>query len=442
MLRALFVNNFKALHSLKLKNLKKLNVFIGQNSSGKSSILQSIAFLAQSVGSNITYDGRMVDLGSFENTVFGHRRRRRIRIELSYSIADKAGFFLRIRRGKEPILLHGDAQAHIAVEIGESQITKQELKCPDLGIECDLRRVILDRPRRIEERLMLNGVPVKRHGEGVSKLLQWSLSEVSSKQVDRQQKIAMQQQIDITNELLRIVRNRLNTTFYFSTTRAIKEWSQELRETDSFGALGQDTISMLHHTYSNDPHTFRRIEKWIEKMGVGALFSTIKGAKSSILLGDPMLGIRSNLVNSGFGINQLISVIGQCFTSPQGSVIMIEEPEISLHPGAIGVLTDMFLETISNEKQILLSSHSDRLILELWARVKLGLVSRKDVALYLVEKTSKGVTAKEIELDQRIEEIRKEISSLYEPRSPLEDLLSVAEESGDKDLSKKDLSDL
>ena len=441
MFQALVVHNFKALHSLKLENLKKLNVFIGQNSSGKSSILQSIAFLAQSVGDEITYEGRMVDLGSFENTIFGHRRSRHIRIELSCKTADQRDFFLQIRHGKEPLLLHGDTDVHVAVEIGGDGITKQELKCPELGIECDLSRKIVGRQRRIEDACMLNGVRVSYQG-GVSKLLQWSLNEITSKQVDEQEEMVLQQKIDIANALLRIIRDKLSATFYFSTTRAIKEWSQELRESESFGALGQEAISMLHQTYSNHPHTFKRIAKWIEKMGVGTLFSTTKGAKSSIVLGDPTLGVRSNLVNAGFGINQLISVIGQCFTSPQRSVIMIEEPEISLHPGAIGVLTDMFLETISNEKQILLSSHSDRLILELWARVKLGLVDRKDVALYLVQKTKKGVTAREIELDQRIEEIKSEISSLYEPRSPLEDLLRVAEESGDKDLSKKDLSDL
>ena len=441
MLETLFVDNFKALHNLELKNLKKLNVFIGQNSSGKSSILQSIAFLAQSVDHAITYEGIMADLGSFERTVFGHRRRRQIRIELAYSIAPKEGFFLRIKRGKKPIILRGSTKVHIAVEIGKSGITRQELKCPELGIECDFHTVITDQ-RFTEERLVLNGKPAKRQGNAISHLLMWNVDKILPKKREKQRKAAMQQQIDITNELLRIVRDRLNATFYFSTTRAIKEWSQDLRETNSFGALGQDTISMLHQIYSNDPYTFQRIAKWIDKMGVGTLFSTVKGARSSILLGDPVLEVKSNLVNSGFGINQLISVIGQCFASPQGSVIMIEEPEISLHPGAIGVLADMFLETISNEKQILLSSHSDRLILELWARVKLGLVDRKDVALYLVEKTSKGVTAREIELDQRIEEIKREISSLYEPKSPLEDLLSVAEKSGDKDLSKKDLSDL
>jgi len=148
-------------------------------------------------------------------------------------------------------------------------------------------------------------------------------------------------------------------------------------------------------------------------------------------------------MNSGFGINQIISVIGQCFASPKKGLIIVEEPEISLHPGAIGVLVDMFLETVSEDKQILISSHSDRIILELWARVKLGLIDENDVALYIVKKTrKKGIFAKKIELNQRKEEIRRETTALYEPRSPLEDLLEVAEDSGDKDLSTKDLSEL
>lgn len=409
---------------------------------GKSTILQSIAFLAQSVGSVINYDGRLVDLNSFVDTVFGHRRNRKVRIELSYSIAGKEGSLLQIGPGRKPILLHGDVT--FTVEVGEGGIIEQELRYPDMGITCNFRRPPKTGGRSHPQRLVLNEIPINFRGEGISVLLGWNLYEVASrgKPMDSVSMVATQKQIDVSNMLLRVIRTRLSNTFYFSTTRAIKEWSQELRETNSFGTLGQDTISMLHQIYSNEPHTFRRIAKWIEKMGVGTLFSTTKGANSSILLEDPMLGIKSNLVSSGFGINQLISVIGQCFASPQESLIMIEEPEISLHPGAIGVLTDMIVETISDRKQVFLSSHSDRLALELWARVKLGLVNRKDVALYLVEKSSEGVTAREIKLDQRVKDVMKEIRSLYKPSSPLDALLGVAEESGDRDLSKKDLSEL
>lgn len=310
MLTSLHVSNFKALHSLQLKNLKKINVFIGQNSSGKSSILQSMAFLAQSVGSKIKYTGKMVDLGSFDETVFGHKTRRKIRIDLSFSISNESGDLLiigRPGRRKEPVLLSGNVE--FAVEIGGDGISKQELKSPELEIDCVFSREPTERPGEMGDRLYLNREDVMRLGSTVTHLLKWHLGEPKHKLRGSGAIEYMTEKIDFTNLLLNIVRNKLNTLYYFSTTRAIEEWSQELRETDSFGTLGQDAISMLHHVYSNYPDTFRRIAKWIEKIGVGTLFSTIRGAKSSILLGDPMLGIRSNLVSSGFGINQLIGIV-------------------------------------------------------------------------------------------------------------------------------------
>lgn len=440
MLATLSVENFKALHDLKIGNLRKLSVFIGKNNSGKSSILQSIALLAQSVDRDIQYKGRMVDLGSFEDTVFWHDNRRQMRIEISFRIPEEERFMVMLKHGREPIILHGDIA--VAFQIGAGGIFRQEVKHKGEHIHCVFERVLLDQPRRMEEKATLNGTTVARAGENVTRLLQWSLADVSDREVDLTTKVPLQEKIDITNELLRIVKSRLNTLYYFSTMRAIKDWAQQLAEVESFGTTGQNAISMLHHIYSNSPRKFSRIAKWIDKMGLGTIFSTTRGPYSSILLEDPTIGARSNVVSSGFGVNQLIPVIGECVASPPESVIMIEEPEISLHPGAIGVLVDLFLETITDKKQIMLSTHSDRLILELWSRVKLGLLHKTDVALYLVEKTAEGATVKEIELSGRREEIQGEIRVLYEPRSPLDDLLSVADKSGDKDLSKKDLSEL
>jgi len=181
---------------------------------------------------------------------------------------------------------------------------------------------------------------------------------------------------------------------------------------------------------------------WVMKLGVGRLISGTKGADASIVLEDPILKKRVNIVNFGFGVNQLLSVIGQCFASPQRSTIMIEEPEIHLHAGAIGTLVDMFLETISEDKQILVTTHSDRLIFELWARRKLGLISSDDVRLNIVDKNSNGTFVKPIKLDKRISELRKELRILFKPKSPLDDLLKVAGKSGDKRLSEKDLSQI
>lgn len=162
MLSSLHISNFKALHSLQLKNLKKINVFIGPNSSGKSSILQSVALLAQSVGSEINYEGKMVDLGSFKNTVFGHITKRKIGINLSYSISDESRDILILsrKRGEQPLFFSGNVG--FGVEIDANGIIKHELKYPDLEIECVFRRVTVDQTRGMEEEIFLNRERVTR----------------------------------------------------------------------------------------------------------------------------------------------------------------------------------------------------------------------------------------------------------------------------------------
>ena len=439
MLTSLTLKNFKAIHDIKLKNLKKINVFIGPNNAGKSSFLQSIALIAQSIEKEITYKGKMIDLGSFEETIFGHQSRRKMSIGLSFEINDRDTILVR-KRFKEtnkPVLLFGEVD--LFLEIGNTGINSQAIFNRELKIDLLFNQFIDKKDGSEQQTNTLNKIPINFRGNMVSYLLAWSLRPFHHKMDERQN---FEKLIPIANELIQQIKEKLRNIYYFSTMRAITEWGQELRETDSFGSLGEDAISMLHHVFSNDIDAFHRIEKWIKKFGLGTLFSPIKGSKASILLGDPKLGIKSNLISHGFGVNQLISVIGQCFASPKGSIIMIEEPEISLHPGAINVLTDMFLEVMSEGKQIMLSTHSDRLILELWARVKLGLIDKNDVNLYLIEKTEKGAISKEIELNQRIEEMIRELKSLYKPKSPLDELLKIADESGDKDLSKKDLSEI
>jgi len=42
MIKSIFVRNYRGIRCCKLENLKRVNVFIGRNNSGKSSLLESL----------------------------------------------------------------------------------------------------------------------------------------------------------------------------------------------------------------------------------------------------------------------------------------------------------------------------------------------------------------------------------------------------------------
>ncbi len=80
---------------------------------------------------------------------------------------------------------------------------------------------------------------------------------------------------------------------------------------------------------------------------------------------------------------------------------MIEEPEISLHPDSQAHLAELFAESISEGKQIIITTHSEFLPLTLSIPIQKGLLKTDDIAIYHVEKGLKGTFIKRLELTSK-----------------------------------------
>ena len=74
------IENFKAFGSRQTLPIRPITLIFGPNSSGKSSIFQSMLMLKQTIeepvrgiseyASEMSYKGNLVDLGSYQNLVF------------------------------------------------------------------------------------------------------------------------------------------------------------------------------------------------------------------------------------------------------------------------------------------------------------------------------------------------------------------------------------
>lgn len=64
--------------------------------------------------------------------------------------------------------------------------------------------------------------------------------------------------------------------------------------------------------------------------------------------------------NVGYGISQILPVIVESFSRPQNSWIAIQQPEVHLHPRAQAMLGDLFYDMASYEgKRFIIETHSD-----------------------------------------------------------------------------------
>jgi len=104
-----------------------------------------------------------------------------------------------------------------------------------------------------------------------------------------------------------------------------------------------------------------------------------------------------NITDVGFGISQFLPVLVQCFYAPPGSIIIIEQPEIHLHPSAQTWLADLFIEVIRSGEngasrgiQLIIESHSEHFLRRLQRRIAEKVVSRNEVAAYFCEPGPRG----------------------------------------------------
>lgn len=163
---------------------------------------------------------------------------------------------------------------------------------------------------------------------------------------------------------------------YFPTRRALTERSHPLGEYPSDGlGLNPDLMHSYLHWFLHDkmyerqrtgkPNEVDDVNRWMEEFGLGALSdrpSPGPPVQSTGMFTDKTTNYGAPLIDGGFGGNSMLPILLEAY-SFKGGLLLIEEPEMSLHPGAQATLLDLFLEVARTRgHQVLFTSHSEYLL--------------------------------------------------------------------------------
>ncbi len=97
-------------------------------------------------------------------------------------------------------------------------------------------------------------------------------------------------------------------------------------------------------------------------------------------------GPEVRLTDVGFGVSQVLPVLILCYYAPEGSILILEQPEAHLHPKVQAELADLLIEVVKNRRlQIILESHSEHLLIRLMRRIAEEQISADDTAFYFCE---------------------------------------------------------
>lgn len=106
------------------------------------------------------------------------------------------------------------------------------------------------------------------------------------------------------------------------------------------------------------------------------------------------------LTDVGFGVSQVLPVITLLHYVPEGSTVILEQPEIHLHPLAQANLADVIINVAINRKiQVVLESHSEHFLLRLQTRIAEDVISSSDVKLYFCDAPNGVSEVRRLEID-------------------------------------------
>ncbi len=109
------------------------------------------------------------------------------------------------------------------------------------------------------------------------------------------------------------------------------------------------------------------------------------------------LGIRTSLdtdfhrpVHSGFGLTQVLPIIIAALSADSGDILLIENPEVHLHPAGQGLIGEFLSEVASAGVQVLIETHSDHVLNGVRRAVKGKVLSGAQAVVHFFQGRQEG----------------------------------------------------
>lgn len=211
---------------------------------------------------------------------------------------------------------------------------------------------------------------------------------------------------DLTLMASSLLRNYLKDLVYIRPLRAYPErlyiFSENINE-----QVGQ-TGKMIANTLYKNPEVLYAVNKQLELFDLGyeIKIANFKDSDTSdlsdvfaIRLIDKYTKVNVSLLDVGFGISQILPVIIQSVLS-RNKTIVIEQPEIHIHPRLQAQLGSLLAESVKSfGNRFIIETHSEHLLLRLQKLIRKGELSHEDIAVVYVDRSENGSQCLELRLD-------------------------------------------
>ncbi len=421
MLKSIRIRNFKAWKDTGEVRLAPITVFFGGNSAGKTSLLQFLLMLKQTAESSdrrrVLNPGdsyTAVELGTFQDLIFEHDLKRKLEFELSWSVPKTVQFSDPVTNTSysgNNVIFSGSIASHDDVQYVES--FEYKLREENNG-QASLR--LARQTAKAEYKLTASGYSLKRLPGRA-----WPLPQPTRFYGFPEEVQAYYQNAAFANDLVLALEQQLKRLMYLGPLRDVPKrnypWAGDAPEhvgNDGDGAIEALLAGVnrkISRGINKKAYPFQEVVAgWLKRLGLLESFKATRIAKNrkeyEVRVRTPNSTKEVDLPDVGFGISQVLPVVVESFYVAPHSTVIIEQPELHLHPKVQAELADLFIEAIQSREngadraiQFIIESHSEHFLQRLQRRIAEGELMPEDVAIYFCEAGTDGSTLRELRVN-------------------------------------------
>ncbi|MEJ2705343.1 MAG: DUF3696 domain-containing protein [Sedimentisphaerales bacterium] len=419
MITKLQVKFFKSWEDTGPLRFAPLTGFFGTNSSGKTSLLQLFLMLKQTVESldrkRVLHTGddfSIVDLGTFPDLIHCHRTDAALEVSISWNLLKT----LKIKdpQQKDKNLFEGkDLTFHVQIEGKTGIPTVKEFSYSYAGNTFGMRMHSTNgkKPKSGYDLITDPYHSIRQPGRP------WPLPSPMKFYGFPDQASGFFQNVGFLSEIVLELEGLFGRIKYLGPLRdnpkRIYTWAGEAPS--DVGRKGELAVAAILAAREKGPYISpgrkrkRRgleetIARWLRDMGIIDSFSVKRIGKArkdwEVLVQKTEQSPEVLITDVGFGLSQVLPVLVLCYYVPEGSVLLLEQPELHLHPSAQSWLADIFIDVVENRNvQIIVESHSEHFVRRLQLRLAEKKISPDKTALYFLEMRNSASHSEKLDVD-------------------------------------------
>lgn len=408
MITKVSAQNFKSWKDTGEINLAPITGLFGSNSSGKTSILQLVLMLKQTAESedrtqvlHLGDKSSLVELGTFRDVLFNHAESVTMRFDLKWDLPRELGVEDPERQGR---IVFCDNSLTFGAEVDENGSGRMSVKRLSYGFAG--QHLGMSRQPKSKDKFDL--FPEKKGAKDTFRFVRtpgrvWPLPAPIKCYGFPDQVKAYYQNAAFLADLELAFKELFARVFYLGPLREYprREYTWAGAQPADMGRRGEKVVDALLASRERNIKISRGkgiksytveeyVAYWLKELKLIHSFSVEEIKEGSNLyqvwVKTSPTSARVLITDVGFGVSQILPVLTLCYYVPEGSTLIMEQPEIHLHPSVQAGLADVFIDAVKTRKiQIILESHSEHLLKRLQRRIAEEKLPVTDSALYFCE---------------------------------------------------------